>query len=293
MCEMNLTEGIIDLTLGEEEQPTRVVIPSSSGPNLMALMRERLPLGFQLSSRQTQFLSQSTNWTCGYTNILMLVSSFEGIPFFPALMGGINNGLLTGVADVMAMIELAWADGYDEVGCRLLSPLSSGKWIGATEVVTVLRYMGARSMVVDFTSENCTSHTGGLACICAQWLNKYFSQVWPSQEGIYVRGERFIPPVYLQYVGHSVTIVGIHFDEAIPTNSRILIFDPRMSMVDSYQNLQWPGALAPAMEKTAQRLFCKSSYQIVYVSPDPLLEDERDHWKIVAAQPHEVIINLP
>lgn len=87
------------------------------------------------------------------------------------------------------MAEAAWAQGFDvqgseQLGCKLYN---TRKWIGATEIVTVLSWLRINCQLIDFhraTSPDGRHHE------LFNWVLKYFEE-----------GRDHISPLYLQHQG--------------------------------------------------------------------------------------------
>jgi hypothetical protein len=102
------------------------------------------------------------------------------------------------------------------------------KWIGTTEVYTLLTYLGIRSTIIDF-------HQPGpkrLHKDLMDWIQSYFmDSTTQHQKTVHITNK---PPLYLQHQGHSRTVVGI---EILKTGKRNLImFDPGRRMLRSYKS---------------------------------------------------------
>jgi len=296
MCHYSLQTGsaedAVDLTQSQSQSQEGGCdddVPATRASVLMELVHARAEMvsgRCVVASPRMVHLSQTTQWTCGHTNALMLLSAFDGLTLFPNLTHATRPsvGMVTGVADVQAIIEAAWADGFDEAGGDTLGPLQgTTKWIGATEIVALLRFMNVLAQVVDFELSKFTNpaHMTGVAC---QWLHNYFTETWPQAPGLYVQDEVFVPPLYLQWHGHSVTIVGVAYKSDDPAQSSILIFDPMQRTARLEQTLRNEASSFGPLLVSALSLFNKASFQIVFVSPDPLTPQSRDQWRIIAGQ---------
>lgn len=93
------------------------------------------------------------------------------------------------ISRLQSLIEAAWAQGFDlqgseQLGCKLYN---TRKWIGATEVVTLLSSLRIRCQLVDFHKP--TGPDGSHPELFL-WVLRYFQN-----------GGDFIPPLYLQHQG--------------------------------------------------------------------------------------------
>nr|CAI5858441.1 unnamed protein product [Callosobruchus analis] len=155
--------------------------------------------------------------------------------------------------------------GSEQLECKLVN---TRKWIGATEVVTLLSFLRIKCQLVDFHRP---TGAGGTHPELFNWVLQYFESS--------VGGE-FTPPLYLQHQGHSRTIMGIevHRDGSLI----LLVLDPSHS---PQQMAQMGDANSTA---TAFRLLRKSEaamkarqYQIVAVVGTIDSEQQYQHSKIL------------
>lgn len=120
--------------------------------------------------------------------------------------------------------------GFDSLGAAQLDHhvFKTRKWIGTTEVYTLLTYLGIRSTIIDF-------HQPGpkrLHQELMDWIQSYFMESTTKHKTTVHITSR--PPLYLQHQGHSRTVVGI---EILKTGKRNLImFDPGRRMLRSYKS---------------------------------------------------------
>ena len=237
------------------------------------------------TSSRTECLQQHTNWTCGYVNLLMLISPFKDLTLFPALHR--ENCTLIDTRSIQFCLEAAWDGGFDPLRPQELQGiLGTHHWLGATDVATLLRFLNVPAIIVDFEASRFSQRDGlDMFDTCVRWLRAYFLSVWPSGEGAICPGEVFVPPLYFQYSGHSVTIVGMEFNRNDTADSTIFLYDPRVGR--SSASCAGPSG---SIAMSARRLFAKPSFQFVYLSSISIESSERDLWRIIAAEPHDKII---
>nr|XP_008196849.1 PREDICTED: zinc finger with UFM1-specific peptidase domain protein isoform X1 [Tribolium castaneum]XP_975082.2 PREDICTED: zinc finger with UFM1-specific peptidase domain protein isoform X1 [Tribolium castaneum] len=162
-------------------------------------------------------------WGCGYRNMQMLISSLLTHTGYNERLYKLWQGQkpprssVPSISRLQSLIEQAWSQGFDiqgseQLGCRLVN---TRKWIGATEVVTLLSFLRIKCQLVDFHRP---TGPGGTHPELFTWVLKYFENS--------VGGE-FVPPLYLQHQGHSRTIMGIevHRDGSLI----LLVLDPSHS----------------------------------------------------------------
>lgn len=123
----------------------------------------------------TQQGQDGHEWSCGYRNIQMLCLSLMQRPEMRRVLFN-GSGIVPDVYGLQGWIEKAWSDGFDPEGRRQLNGELRGtdKWVGATECVVLLRYMGVRAMVVDFTAAKTVSGNKS--------INEYFCSTTDSQQ---------------------------------------------------------------------------------------------------------------
>lgn len=91
-------------------------------------------------------------WGCGYRNIQMLVSNLlsRNQMLKDALFDGC--GFVPDIPSLQALVEAAWAKGWDTAGKDQLGGRLRGMrtWIGTTECAALLRCFGLQAKIVDF-----------------------------------------------------------------------------------------------------------------------------------------------
>ncbi|KAG8241968.1 hypothetical protein J6590_075543 [Homalodisca vitripennis] len=161
-------------------------------------------------------------WGCGYRNMQMMLSSLlqhtgYNEQLYKQWAVGVrgetpSRSAMPSISRLQHHIEWAWHQGFDLQGCDQLGGKLSNtrKWIGATEVVTVLSSLRIRCQLVDFHRP--TSANGSHPELF-NWVRQYFEA-----------HDDFKPPLYLQHQGHSRTIIGVEVlrDESVI----LLVLDP-------------------------------------------------------------------
>ncbi|KAK5641977.1 hypothetical protein RI129_010524 [Pyrocoelia pectoralis] len=199
-------------------------------------------------------------WGCGYRNAQMLISSLLTHTGYNDKLYKLWQGQkpprssVPSISRLQNLIEQAWSQGFDIQGSEQLGSrlVNTRKWIGATEVVTLLSFLRIRCLLVDFHTPTgpCGTHPE-----LFRWVLKHFEN---SAVG------DFTPPLYLQHQGHSRTIMGVevHRDGTIV----LLVLDP------SHSPTQMRQLLDISSGSTAMRLLRKSEasmkarqYQVVAV----------------------------
>jgi Peptidase family C78 len=140
--------------------------------------------------KKLTYFSQNDHWSCGYRNLLMILSSF---------------GIYHEIPILQSIIEKAWTEGWDPKGFQELGKLSKTK-IGTPEIYTCLTFLGINVIVYDFTRKIDGGHLH-----LQDVVEKHF-----DSEQAY--------PLYLQHDGHSRTAVGTYKSSILlfdPANSKL------------------------------------------------------------------------
>ena len=201
---------------------------------------------------------QQDEWSCGYRNLQMLLSSIlPNIPTTHSLFkeNG-NHKVIPNIIELQRLFEMSWREGFDRDGARHFNYRIQGSraQIGAVEAASLLSFLSIDSVVVQF--EKSRRHEWNFA---AQFIWNYFSKPCQCaclddfesfdmdpiesasdivQEVLYNIQENgnycaidkgscceqsdneswtsfgskcqcSRPPLYLQWDGHSATIVGV------------------------------------------------------------------------------------
>ncbi|KAF8974108.1 hypothetical protein BGZ46_009771 [Entomortierella lignicola] len=183
-------------------------------------------------------------WGCGYRNIQMMLSYVIGqtavdqdeirVTTQSAL---VPNPVPT-ITEIQQQIEFAWENGFDAPGAQQLDHkvTDTGKWIGTTEVWSVLSSLGIRCNILDFHTPTGPkgSHPAMLSAIYNYFRKPAWSPLEAPQKLSFQDYTQFDcdqkiiqtskPPLYIQHQGHSRTVIGI---EVLATGElNLLVFDP-------------------------------------------------------------------
>ena len=167
---------------------------------------------FHLSS-SLLYLNQSDGWSCGYVNAQMLLSAILPSPNSPSalslalLLPTSQPGATTAppsIRTLQALLQKTWSAGFDKQGSKFYSNsiLNSKTWTGCVEFVHLFNFLGLRGRVVDFKIADTLANRmleGNVIEAVFRFVWEYFTNPTNGMP----------PPLFLQYVGHSVTIVGI------------------------------------------------------------------------------------
>ncbi|XP_055680832.1 zinc finger-containing ubiquitin peptidase 1-like isoform X2 [Lutzomyia longipalpis] len=204
------SHGIDDGTSCTKSVAARVLSLSSSSPGVIKSL---------VCSAVDHYASSygDKGWGCGYRNLQMLLSSLlQNTTYNEALYSawgnqGPSRTAMPSISRLQVMVEAAWNQGFDvqgseSLGCKLQN---TRKWIGATEVFTVLSWLRINCLIVDFHRP---TSSDGRHPELFNWVLKYFEE--PRVH---------TPPLYLQHQGHSRTIIGI---EQRASGLTLLVLDP-------------------------------------------------------------------
>lgn len=204
------SHGVDDGSSCTKSVSPRVLALSTSSPNVLKTY---------VCSSVDHYASSygDKGWGCGYRNLQMMLSSLlQNTAYNEALYSawgshGPARTAMPSISRLQRMVEAAWAQGFDiqgseQLGCKLYN---TRKWIGATEIVTVLSWLRIRCELVDFHRP---TSSDGRHPELFNWVLRYFEEP-----------RIHTPPLYLQHQGHSRTIVGI---EQRTSGLSLLVLDP-------------------------------------------------------------------
>lgn len=200
-------------------------------------------------------------WGCGYRNIQMMLSSLvHNTAYNERLFNGQNA--IPSISKIQELIEWSWRQGFDPQGCEQLggSLLNTRKWIGATEVVSLLASFRIRCQLVDFHRP---TGSDGSHPELFRWVAEYFQ-----------KQEDFKAPLYLQHQGHSRTVIGV--EQLKDGCLRILLFDPSHSRRQMEAFGGNAAAMASGMRLIRRPLAAMTAKQYQVVAVTGVIESDRE-----------------
>jgi hypothetical protein len=238
------TEGILPLINILEFPQTRTCGRSRENGTAISL----LPL---------LHIQQKDKWSCGYRNLQMLLSALipqltsSDHPYHsrvPASLKRSDLGVAVPIPSLMNLqefLESAWQIGLDPRGCEHYGGKIVGKEdeIGAVEVSSILGFLRIDNVVVQFikTPESrrllspfIWSYFGKRSgCDCVEPLHSVstaedlleYAESLPKEEVESKMCTCPSFPLYLQWEGHSVSVIGIRKIEG-DTDYELLVLDP-------------------------------------------------------------------
>ncbi|XP_027838595.1 zinc finger-containing ubiquitin peptidase 1-like isoform X2 [Aphis gossypii] len=224
---------------------------SASSPNVVEL---------HLASPTDHYRSTygDKGWGCGYRNMQMLMSSMllqmdynEHISrVWEVEKGPLPRAWMPSISRLQQHLEKSWSMGIDEPGREQLggTVYNTKKWIGATEVVTMLTALKIKTLLIDFRKPTGLKNTHPEMF---HWLYEHFSN----------RKKQFIPPVYIQHEGHSRTVVGV--EKLSDGTILLLVLDPS----GHYDKLRTEAGMTTMSHiRKSMYTFKAKEYQLVTVS---------------------------
>lgn len=205
-------------------------------------------------NQQLIHIHQHDRWSCGFRNWQMILSflvprlrpdhAFFRSPI--AAESSLEFFQVPSVSDLQISIEQSWVNGFDVDGARHYHGKIVGKraWIGALEVSGCLSSWGIDSVVVQFI--RCPESRQELKPFCLRYFSSNETNGC-SECGARQSSRRLATrllahsslahgdvscscgcqlPLYLQWEGHSVTIIGV---EETAKSSNLLILNPSKS----------------------------------------------------------------
>jgi len=212
-------------------------------------------------------IQQNDKFSCGYRNMQMMLAavvpllprhhSFYERPTISCPPYTLDAGFISlpNMKQLQQSMEQAWAAGFDPKGARFYGSRIVGKktQIGALEVSYALLFLGMDCSVVQFIK--CPESRSQLGPFCAAYFSKRYHRNCHQCNSTGSSGSVDIArhilqnlsphnginaalpvcqchcsfPLYLQYEGHSVTVVGVETYAKSDRVKNLLLFDPNIS----------------------------------------------------------------
>eukprot|EP00986_Skeletonema_menzelii_P008867 scaffold3870_cov160-Skeletonema_menzelii.AAC.8 len=256
-----ITYGIVDLLDQLRNVDTltcagRVGCPSPSSSHTKLLQQPRY-------THQPLHYLQNDNWSCGYRNLQMMISSM-----LPAVRSIFPDGVPS-VHEIQTTMEQLWKEGVDLESAKhhnytLVGKTGKRAYIGTIEAWAYLSYLGVDAAIVQFLNKNramvgdfiwnyFAKMTGPDGCSCFDDV----TMVQPGSPPVVVpslssfeygcrlfntrpvnSGDSSLrssctcamPSLYLQWEGHSITVAGIRkiksTDGSATPSFNLIVFDP-------------------------------------------------------------------
>lgn len=229
-----------------------------------------------LCSHMDMFCSNlaGIGWDCGYRNIQMLLSALLFNEQYGAMLA------LSGVKEVPSLPEIAerieqiWAKG--EGHQPLATPgggLTETKvWIGATEALELMKSLDITVHIRDFETP-----TDEDRAMMFEWIYEQYEQ-WCSRQNCSVHRKKhrqvvgkktllegLIPPMYCQWQGHSITIIGA--SKSWTGNVSLIVIDPSRGFYETVMRQRNRECSHLFRRDMSHPQMQHPRFQIVYVPP--------------------------
>jgi hypothetical protein len=187
---------------------------------------------------------------------MILSSILSNLPSDHILLRNVESKTIPSIEELQTFMELAWKEGFDPTGCKHFKGKIIGKQskVGAMEISSVLSFLRldcavvqfivcdeSRSLLGPFVWEYFLRRNGCQSCnICRAEPSSCVSLArdlleWTGKDPNYANETCHHPvlPLYLQWEGHSVNIVGI---ERCETAYNLIVFDPMRRWISTHDH---------------------------------------------------------
>ncbi|GKY97582.1 hypothetical protein MPSEU_000716700 [Mayamaea pseudoterrestris] len=251
---------------------------------------------------QLYHIRQQDHWSCGFRNLQMtLIGILSILPddheyFYdrPKLDGELVK--IPTLLNVQHLMEQAWLDGWDRNGAKHYQGMLAHKkvWIGAVEVASAMGCLHIDATVVQFIQ--CSASRSLLGPFCYNYFRKRAGcniclsrssrqcavetlRTTESRDdhsiGVACSCSCSVLPLYLQWEGHSVTIVGVELNREMLV-SHFIVLDP-MKCGQSFTKSLQQGHFNP-LRKPVGSLLQRNS-QLIVCSTKVMTNAERELMK--------------
>eukprot|EP00980_Cylindrotheca_fusiformis_P007782 scaffold1663_cov210-Cylindrotheca_fusiformis.AAC.4 len=317
-----ITEGILELM---EEQLLQQQHQQRLNYTMHATTASNKNKTYRLLGKYStiRHIQQTDSWSCGFRNLQMILTALlprlePNHPYFQKMPRRSTCTCIPNVGQIQKALEQAWKEGYDPRGAahykyRIVHQTSQ---IGAMEVSSVLSYWGMDSTVIQFVT--CQPSR----ILLTQFVQAYFSKAWKhkcccneqSRGGFKsdVLGEQLLQmasstpssfstssdddddiescdcpllPLYLQWEGHSITIVGTEQNE---NGTSWLVLDPMKDgaqLKDKIKKKTLP-RFSPHKLKSTDTQIVLSTYCAL---SHPEQQSQREFLKVLTAAKDDVL----
>lgn len=239
------------------------------------------------------FHAQTMNWDCGYRNMQSMLSSYLNHDSL-ARDTLFSSGIVTipTLKDIQKIIEAAWTAGYDQIGGMQLDfkLLDTNKWIGATEVVAMLRSCKIRACVADFDFTSGQCDLNSMVRIIWEYFEKREFYNTNNKFKRSLNEFSFTAPLYFQHQGHSRLILGA--EKWANGDIKLLILDPQMRRAVQFHHRVGDEANILRQGVSTHGLNSKSKYQIAYLSEKSSYKIGEEHTKIIVDELRHPMLKL-
>uniref|UniRef100_A0A8C5GIN7 Zinc finger-containing ubiquitin peptidase 1 n=1 Tax=Gouania willdenowi TaxID=441366 RepID=A0A8C5GIN7_GOUWI len=217
-----------------EKAVSRGLLTPADYHSQRAEMMESLALGIDDGKTTTKGVMsalydyyQSGSRDHAHVNFQMLLSSLHRIDGYAAVLHAEKT--VPSIPRLQSMIEEAWKEGLDPQGASHFKHKVRGTraWIGATEIYALLTSLRVSARIIDFHQTG----PGDTHPRMVDWVKQYFISWSRSGRRAALLTQTSLPPLYLQYQGHSCSIVGL--EQKKNGALCVLLLDPASSVSDT------------------------------------------------------------
>ncbi|OQV20349.1 putative Zinc finger with UFM1-specific peptidase domain protein [Hypsibius exemplaris] len=231
-------------------------------------------------------------WGCGYRNAQMLLASLLQWPSTATtLKTELKYPFVPNISAMQLLLQDAWSSGFSRFAAAELDGIvsDSSKWIGTAEIQALFSSLKLECHIRDFTHARIALDAGKQVIAratkveCLRLQQEMFTFAYDYFTRLGTTGDLFVPPLYLQYEGHSRTIIGLDITDVGVEDPQkrmekvgFLLFDPA--------NTQWDVELKGKEKPTrkyykekvfhAMASFQEPMYQILYFTGKVLTDRE-------------------
>jgi hypothetical protein len=266
------------------------VLDVSSTPGVITCIGKRSRDSQSTVESTLQHIQQRDLFSCGFRNLQMMLTALlphlqPNHAFYQLVPRRFPNCAVPSLRQIETTLEQSWKAGFDPTGARHYGHkiVDRQSRIGAVEVSSVMSYWGLDSAVVQFIQcresrellpkfvrayftkalgkDGCPFCSSGSprpkSIACAEELLQFASI--PDDLQMKRACDCPLLPLYLQWEGHSVTVVGWDEDDSF------LIFDPGQNGLKIKKDLEMKKipsgmrlSVKPLLEKDIQVILCST-----------------------------------
>lgn len=250
---------VIDLCDSDDEGPT------TKRPKRLVFLSTEDSATLTPYQQNLYHVQQPDRWSCGYRNTQMLLIALVHtiVPDHPYFQHKYYE--VPSVTALQTILEQAWAQGWDPKGARHYKSTIVGKtsFVGAVEVSTIFWFLNIANTVVQFIKSKASREA--LLPFCRAYFaseplldpQAYAHSLLDRQNRIQTASTNSQQlPLYLQWTGHSVTIVGVEDNHLLlldpnktfkaPIRFKPRLMDYQVVLVTPHAGFKAPGAV-PAL----------------------------------------------
>jgi hypothetical protein len=295
--------SIVPRSIISSDPGENVIITADLGQQLLHLQSSLLQHCILIKAPTLHHIQQQDDWSCGYRNTQMLLSSClllldKTHAYFKRTSSQTNSIEIPSIRQLQIMFEAAWKAGYDPNGAKYFAYQLVGKrqWIGAVDVACLLGFLGIDATVIQFVK--CDASRKELGPFCKAYFELQTKLQWcwkccPDVSSRLLAQEALrqaengpstdsnfdktcscpMLPLFCQWKGHSVTVVGVEYDTQNAVTNLIL-FDPKRCGAQLRKGLQKSDL--SLLRKPCRDLWLNQDVQVVLCSGKTMTAKDQD-----------------